>query len=87
MLEKTVVLINEAGLHARPASSFVKEAGNYSCNINISKEEKTINGKSIMGILSLGAAKGDNIRIITDGKDEDIALEALISLVESGFGE
>ena len=83
MISTEVILINKTGLHARPAALFVKEASKYKSNINIIKGEKTYNAKSIMGLLSMGAAKGDSIKIETDGEDEEIALNNLVELLNS----
>jgi len=82
-----VVLKNETGLHARPASVFTKEATKYASDVKIVKDATEYNAKSIMGVLSMGAAKGDKLTIIADGQDEKEAAEALKALVESGFGE
>ncbi|MTI47549.1 HPr family phosphocarrier protein [Sporosalibacterium faouarense] len=87
MYKVEVELKNETGLHARPASVFVKEASGYSSEIFVIKDEKTYNGKSIMGILSMGAGKGDKIILQADGEDEKEAVEALKSLIENNFGE
>ena len=82
-----VVLINETGLHARPASMFITEASKRSSKITVLKDGKEYNGKSIMGILSMGAYKGDKLTIIADGQDEKDAVEMLKKMIETGFGE
>ncbi|KPU26583.1 phosphocarrier protein HPr [Caloranaerobacter sp. TR13] len=82
-----VALKNETGLHARPASIFVKEASKYMSDIKIIKDAKEYNAKSIIGILSIGAGKGDKLTIISEGEDEKEAVEALKALIESSFGE
>lgn len=82
-----IELKNETGLHARPASMFIKEASKYSSNIKVVKDGIEYNGKSIMGILSMGAGKGSKLTIIAEGKDEMKAVEALKDLIESNFGE
>lgn len=87
MYKEEVALINETGLHARPASVFVKEAGKYEADIQIIKDGKKYNAKSIMGILSMGAAKGDKLTISAEGADEKEAVKELIELINSGFGE
>lgn len=87
MIKKDVVLKNETGLHARPASLFVKEAAKYTSDIFIVKEEKEFNAKSIMGILSMGAGKGDTISIQAKGDDAEEAVNALVELVDNNFGE
>lgn len=80
-------LKNETGLHARPASLFVKTASDYTCEVKLTKGGRTCDAKSIMGVLSLGAMKGDLLVIETDGADEDEALEALENLINNNFGE
>lgn len=87
MRTKKVILMNESGLHARPASVFVNEANKFKSDISIIKEDKECNGKSIINLLSLGAAKGDCITIKTVGEDEEQALEGLVKLIENGSGE
>lgn len=87
MTKIEIQLKNETGLHARPASMFVKEASKYSCDIKIIKDGKEFNGKSIMGILSMGVQKGDIITVQADGEDENKALDSLKTLVSSNFGE
>ncbi len=87
MYKTEVVLKNEAGLHARPASLFVKEATKYNSEITVLRKEAKYNGKSIMGILSMGAVQGDLLTIMADGSDEKDAAEALKRMVDSDFGE
>lgn len=82
-----VVLTNDSGLHARPASMFIKEVSKYKSNVSIIKDEKSYNAKSIMGILSRAASKGDELTINAEGIDEKEVVGALKSLVESNFGE
>ncbi len=87
MQRKAVTVVNATGLHARPASMFVQAAGGYQCDIDVIKGDSRINAKSIMGIMSAGIAQGTDIIIETSGDDEIDALDKLVSLVESGFGE
>lgn len=87
MYKKDVTLKNETGLHARPASLFVKEASKYTSEVKVIKEGREYNAKSIMGILSMGAAKGDNITIAAEGEDAKEAIDSLVDLVNSKFGE
>lgn len=87
MYRAEVAIKNESGLHARPASMFVKEASRFKSDIKVIKNDKEYNAKSIMGILSMGTVRGDTITISADGFDEKIAVEALIKLVESEFDE
>lgn len=82
-----VEIKNKMGLHARPASLFVKEASKYRSNIKIEKSGKEYIAKSIMGILSMSAVKGDRLTIAADGPDEILAIERLKELVDSNFGE
>lgn len=86
-MEKVVKIINETGLHARPASMFVKKAAEFKSNVEVLVGDKKVNAKSIMGIMSLGLGKGSEITISTSGQDEKEALDAMVQLVESGFGE
>ena len=86
-MKKEITVLNKTGLHARPASAFVQEASKYKCDIIVEKNEKQVNAKSIIGILSLGISYGNTISIKTSGESEKEALDALINLVASGFGE
>lgn len=86
-MERKVKILNESGLHARPAAVFVRAASKYKCDVNIESNNSIYNAKSIMGIMSLGAKKGDEIKIITDGIDEKEAVDELVKLIESKFGE
>lgn len=87
MISKEVTILNATGLHARPASLFVQEAGKHKSEINIIKGEKKINAKSIMGIMAGGISKDTVITIEVEGEDEQDALNALVGLIESKFGE
>ncbi len=87
MYKLKVILNNKAGLHARPASMFVQEASKYECNIKVMKDNNECNAKSIMGVLSLGAVKGEELMIKAEGKDEKEAVKALKNLIDSNFGE
>lgn len=86
-MKKTVKIVNETGLHARPAGVFVKTASKFSSDISIEFNGSSINAKSIMNILSLGLKKGDEITISANGSDENDAVEALVNLIETKFGE
>lgn len=83
MYKKTVVVKNKTGLHARPAALFVQVAGNFSSSIWIQKDEKKVNAKSIMGIMSLGVSRGATITIMANGPDEVKAVETLAELVST----
>ena len=85
MFVKDVMVKNQVGLHARPATFFIQKANEFKSSIWIEKEERRVNAKSLLGILSLGIVGGTNIRIIADGTDEQQAAESLVELVESGF--
>lgn len=76
---------NEEGLHARPAAKFVKLANQFSSDIWVEKDDEEINGKSIMGLMMLAAAKGSVIRVSAEGEDAETALERISELVNSGF--
>lgn len=78
---------NQVGLHARPATFFIQKANEFRSSIWIEKEERRVNAKSLLGILSLGIIGGTQIKIIADGADEQAAVNALVELVESGFSE
>jgi len=87
MTERIVTVKNRAGIHARPSAILVQTTKNYKCNIYIEKDSDRINAKSIMGIITLGAAYGTELKIITDGEGEEAAAEALVKLFESKFEE
>lgn len=87
MISRAVVVSNPLGLHARAAARFVHLATRFVSQIRVAREMKVMDGKSIMGILLLAAARGTTITISADGQDEADAVEALARLVESGFGE
>ena len=87
MCMKDVEVKNKVGLHARPATFFIQKANEYKSSIWVEKEERRVNAKSLLGILSLGIVGGAKIRIIADGSDEQLAVDGLVKLVESGFSE
>lgn len=87
MLSKTVVVQNQVGLHARPATFFIQKSNEFKSSIWVEKDDRRVNAKSLLGVLSLGITKGMEITIITDGTDEKEAIEALVSLVESNFSD
>ena len=86
-MEKLVSIKNASGLHARPAGMFVKKAAEFKSTVEVVAKGKTVNAKSIMGIMSLGLAQGEEITVVANGEDEAAAVAALVELVESGFGE
>jgi len=87
MTSRAVTVVNQLGLHARAAARFVHLATRFEAHIRVTRDSKAMDGKSIMGILLLAAARGTTITISADGRDEQAAVEALVKLVESGFGE
>jgi len=87
VVERTVRIVNELGLHARPAAAFVKVAGQFSSEIQVRRDDMAVNGKSIMGVMTLAAERGSQLVITADGADADAAVRALAALVESGFKE
>ena len=87
MYVKDVLVQNQVGLHARPATFFIQKANEYKSSIWVEKEERRGNAKSLLGVLSLGIVGGTNIRIIAVGGDEEEAVNGLVDLVNSGFSE
>ena len=87
MCMKDVEVKNQVGLHARPATFFIQKANEYKSSIWVEKEERRVNAKSLLGVLSLGIVGGTSIDIIADGSDEQEAVDSLVALVESGFAE
>jgi len=87
MPEKTVTLTNATGLHARPARIFAKQAASYAADVTVSKGGDAVNAKSVLSVLTLDCHQGDVITIRTEGEGAETALEELVQLVESGFGE
>ena len=87
MCVKEVLVQNQVGLHARPATFFIQKANEYKSSIWVEKEERRVNAKSLLGVLSLGIVGGTSIRIIADGPEEEEAVENLVDLVKSGFAE
>lgn len=85
MVTKTLVLTNEEGLHARAAALFVRTANRFQSEITLSLEGEEVNGKSIIGIMSLSAFEGEEITIKTEGSDEEEAMESLENLISSKF--
>ena len=87
MTSQSVRVVNELGLHARAAAKFVHVAARYDARVRVARDSREMDGKSIMGILLLAAARGTTITISADGRDEHDAVRALVALVQSGFGE
>ena len=87
MLKRTITVQNKLGLHARPCSLLVKTSSKFRSEFSITNDEMTINGKSIMGVMMLAAECGVQLELSTDGVDEDVAMEAIVGLFDSKFGE
>ena len=87
MTFRNVTIRNNVGLHARPATYFIQKANSYRCSIWVEKEDRRVNAKSLLGVLSLGIAKGMTVTLIADGEDENAAIAGLVELVDSGFPE
>ncbi len=86
-LSRTFVIVNSLGLHARAAAQLVQTANRFRSEVLVEKDGTEVNGKSIMGVLTLAAAKGAEITVSVEGEDSDQALQALAKVIESGFGE
>ena len=84
---RDVLITNRLGLHARAAARFVHTANRFRSRVTVSRGGRTMDGKSILGILLLAASQGTELQVCAEGEDEDAALEALASLVEGGFGD
>lgn len=87
MIKTKATVVNDAGLHARPASALVKLASKFEADFYIHMYGYKVNGKSILGVMTLAAEKGAELELELDGPDEEAAAEAIIELIDSGFGE
>jgi phosphocarrier protein len=87
MLKQTLLIVNKLGLHARAAAKLVKLASSFESQVQVKRQQREVNGKSIMGVMLLAAGKGTGIELIVDGTDETTAMEAISELINSGFGE
>ena len=87
MVVKSVTIANQVGLHARPATFFIQKANEFRCSIWVEKDDRRVNAKSLLGVLSLGIVCGATISIIADGTDEQQAVDTLAALVDSKFEE
>lgn len=87
MFVKEVSVKNQVGLHARLATFFIQKANEFKSSVWVEKDERRVNAKSLLGVLSLGIVGGTTIRIMADGSDEEQAVDGLVKLVESGFAE
>ena len=87
MFVKETVVGNQVGLHARPATFFTQKANEFKCSIWVEKDERKVNAKSLLGVLSLGVVQGTKINILADGVDEETAVDTLCKLISTGFAE
>lgn len=87
MLKQEIEIINKLGLHARASSKFTQTASAFKGEVWVTRKERRVNGKSIMGLMMLAAAKGSTIELETDGADEAEAMQALVALINDYFGE
>ena len=87
MISKEITIVNNRGLHARPATFFIQNANTYKASVWVEKEDRRVSAKSLLGVLSLGIAKGMTITLIADGMDENAAVNGLAELIDSGFQE
>lgn len=87
MFSKEVLVSNQVGLHARPATFFIQKANEFKASIWVEKDERKVNAKSLLGVLSLGITRGVSINILAEGPDEEQAVNALVELITSNFAE
>jgi phosphocarrier protein len=87
MAEKTFLITADTGIHARPATQLVNKAGQYSSDITLEFKGKSVNLKSIMGVMSLGVGKGSEVTVKAEGSDADEALQAIEDVIKEGLGE
>ena len=87
MVSNEVTVQNSVGLHARPATFFIQRANEFKSSIWVEKDERRVNAKSLLGVLSLGIVKGTKINIVADGSDQEEAVKTLVDLIESNFSE
>ena len=87
MISKGVTINNQVGLHARPATFFIQKANEFKSSIWIERDERRVNAKSLLGVLSLGIVKGTAVNIVADGVDENEAIATLSELIDSDFSE
>ena len=87
MYAKDVTISNQVGLHARPATFFIQKANEFKSSIWVEREDRRVNAKSLLGVLSMGIVKGTTITLIADGTDEEAAVEALVELINTDLDE
>lgn len=87
MITREVTIINKLGLHARPSAMLVTTTSRFKSEVVFTKGDTEVNGKSIMGVMMLAAEKGSQVKVQCDGPDEEAAMQAIVEVIESGFGE
>ena len=87
MYVKEAIVNNQVGLHARPATFFIQKANEFKSSIWVEREDRRVNAKSLLGVLSLGIVKGTTVSLIADGADEEAAVEALVELINTEFDD
>ena len=87
MLQKTITISNKLGLHARASAKLTKLAGSFRCEVSMTRNDRRVNAKSIMGVMMLAAGLGAKVEIETDGPDEQPAMDAIVALINDKFGE
>lgn len=87
MIQKEVTITNSTGLHARPATFFIQKANTYRSSVWVVKDDRRVSAKSLLGVLSIGIAKGMTITLVADGEDENEAIDGLVELIETGFND
>ena len=87
MIQREVTITNSTGLHARPATFFIQKANTYRSSVWVVKDDRKVSAKSLLGVLSIGIAKGMTITIAADGEDEKEAIDGLVELIETGFND
>ena len=87
MIQREVTITNSSGLHARPATFFIQKANTYRSGVWVVKDDRKVSAKSLLGVLSIGIAKGMTITLVADGDDEQNAIDGLVELIETGFND
>jgi phosphocarrier protein len=87
MIQREVKITNNSGLHARPATFFIQKANTYRSGVWVVKDDRKVSAKSLLGVLSIGIAKGMTITLVADGEDEQAAIDGLVELIETGFND
>ena len=87
MIKRAATISNKLGLHARASAKLTKLAGGFACDIHMSRNGRRVNAKSIMGVMMLAAGLGSEVEIETEGSDEELAMQAIVALIDDKFGE